>query len=153
MTTQDYTGTARPITFKTVLVWAFGVLTIGFSLLLLTAFYDFITLYASALAFTFLVTLRVLLGFFVAYIGFMLFLSFEYKAIQNERFKKHNIELLSEASDTADDKENLVLEAYNRLTSSGTFSLNQLALAVYGKKGGSYNAELRAILNNHDIEI
>jgi hypothetical protein len=157
MSAVNYNGSAPSITFKTVLVWAFGVLLGGFSLLLLVAFYDFITLYASALSSAFLVAFRVLLCFFVAYIGFMLFLSFEYKAIQNERFKRDNVELLqgnvTSNKRLGDDKEMEILSAYSELMESGAFSLNRLALAVYGKKGGVYNSQLREVLQAHDIDV
>lgn len=158
MSAVNYNGSAPSITFKTVLIWAFGFLVVGLSLLLLVAFYDFITLYASALSSAFLTAFRVLLCFFVAYIGFMLFLSFEYKAIQNERFKRDNVELLhgnvtSNGGSNSDDKEMEILRAYSELMESGAFSLNRLALAVYGKKGGVYNSQLRAVLQAHDIDV
>lgn len=143
--------------FKTILLYAFGVLVLGLSLLVLLAFYDSMLSYSSAVAVSFIVALRVLLAFGVAYIGFMMYLSFEYKAIQNERFKRDNVELLP--SDVTgnkrleDDKESDILTAYSALIESGQFSLNRLALAVFGKKGGTYNAQIKQVLHANDIDI
>ena len=142
------------VSFKTVLVWSFGLLLVGLSSLVLLSFYDFITLYAAALSSAFLVAFRVLLFFFVAYIGLMLFLSFEHKAIQNERFKNDNVQLLPRVPASAvDDKELDILRAYSQLVESGEFSLNRLSLAVFGKKGGSYNAQIKQVLLDNDIDF
>lgn len=148
-------NSTQELSFKTVFLYAFGFLVFGLSALILLAFYDSMLSYSSAVAVSFIAALRVLLAFGVGYIGFMLYLSFEYKAIQNERLKRDNVEILERVQADGDksDKELDILTAYNELIESGQFSLNRLALAVFGKKGGTYNAQIRQVLYAHDIEI
>ncbi len=50
-------------------------------------------------------------------------------------------------------KEQSILDCYNELISSNSFSWNKLALMVYGKKGGHYTGELKAVLNAHNIHF
>lgn len=142
--------------FVNAVFWAFTVLIVGFALLILLAFHDTINAYSGAVAVSFIYALRVLLAFGVMYAGFRLYLSFEYHAIVNERFRVDNVQVLPSSSESdaeGDDFETKVISAYNSLIDANSFSLNKLALAVFGKKGGTYNAQIKQVLHAHDIEI
>lgn len=156
MSAVNYNGSVPFLTFKTCLVSAFGVLVLGLSALLLVSVCDFLHLYAHQVAQVLFVAFVILVIFACAYIAFSLWLSIEYRAIQNERFKNDNVELLARVpfSDPAtNDRELDILEAYNQLIESGEFSLNRLALLVFGKKGGTYNAQIKQVLLDNDIYV
>lgn len=142
--------------FINSIFWAFTVLIVGLALLVLGAFHNTMIIYSGAVATSFVYALRVLLAFGVMYVGFRLYLSFEYHAIVNERFKFDNVEVLPPNIETdlkGDDFETKVITAYNNLIDSNSFSLNKLALAVFGKTGGKYNNQLKAVLQINGVNL
>jgi hypothetical protein len=70
-----------------------------------------------------------------------------------------NILLLNQ-TETTDDKDNLspkkeekILSLYQEMIENNSLSLNQIALKVFGKKGGYYNVQIKEVLSKHGIEI
>ncbi len=50
-------------------------------------------------------------------------------------------------------KEQQIIDGYHKLKSTNSFSLNQLALLIYGKKGGYYTDELKAVLSANNLDF
>lgn len=120
----------------------------GVSLILIVAFADAMTEY-HVLMMRFLTLCAVLLMLsLVAYVSVNVFLTLEYRAIQNEFFRQSKQELqLADNSTTRVVDKNRVLELYQ----DGE-SLNRIALDVFGKKGGAYNNKIREILKEYNIQ-
>lgn len=94
----------------------------------------------------------------VAFIAVNIFLSLEYRATENEIFKQSRQQLQiadnSEInSDSDSDMERRILDLYHEMTATNSLSLNQIALEVYGKKGGFYNNQIREVLQQYQIDI
>lgn len=50
-------------------------------------------------------------------------------------------------------KEQQILNGYHKLKATNSFSLNQLALLIYRKKGGYYTDEIKAVLKAHNLDF
>jgi len=130
----------------------------GVALLLLNAFYEALTTYQALIARVLAFSAVALVLCFVAYIGTNIFLTLEYRATQNEIFKQSKQELqLGDKSqlgnDSQSDTERRILDLYHEMTASNSLSLNQIALEVYGKKGGYYNNLIREVLSGYSITV
>lgn len=132
----------------------FGV---GIALILLNAFYEALTHYQELINRVLTLSAVILILSFVAYVSVNIYLSIEYRATQNEIFKQSRQELLPSNEPTNEqpeiDNERRILDLYHEMTASNSLSLNQIALEVYGKKGGHYNGKIREILNSYNIEV
>lgn len=130
----------------------------GIALLLLMAFYDALVeykpLFMRFIAFCVIVLLLAL----VAYVVFNVFLSIQHRATENLFFMQSRQELqVTDKSqlgnDSESDTERKILDLYHEMNATDSLSLNQLALEVYGKKGGYYNDKIREILSSYNITV
>ena len=131
---------------------------IGIALLLLNVFYEALAHYQGLMMRIFAFSAIVLVLSFVAYISVNIYLSIEYRATENEIFKqsRQQLQIASKADGEGEpesDTESRILELYNEMTASNSLSLNQIALEVYGKKGGYYNNRIREVLSSYSIDI
>jgi hypothetical protein len=122
------------------------------------AFYDALieykALFMRFLAFCVIVLLLAL----VAYVVINVFLSIQHRATENLFFMQSRQELqVTDNSRTGEDSEietdRKILDLYHEMNATNSLSLNQLALEVYGKKGGYYNDKIREVLSGYHIEI
>lgn len=95
-----------------------------------------------------------------AYVCVNILLSLEYRATENKIFKESHQQLLPSQPEMLQNGSKLdfetrkkILGLYYEMTSSNSLSLNQIALEVFGKKGGYYNTQIREALADYDIEI
>lgn len=130
----------------------------GIAVILLAVFYDTVMEYRHLIMRVLIFSAIVLILSVVAFIAVNIFLSLEYRATENQIFKESQQQLQiadnsqnNEASDT--DIESRVLEPYDDMTFHNSLSLNQIALDVYGKKGGFYNNLIKEILAKNGREI
>lgn len=130
----------------------------GIALILLNCFYNAMNEYSALIMRILALSAVVLILSFVAYVSVNIFLTIEYRATQNEIFKDSRQELLTDKSGNDDqpnemDTERKILDLYHEMTASNSLSLNQIALEVWGKKGGYYNNQIREVLSGYNIDI
>lgn len=133
-----------------------AVFATGVALLLLNAFQEALTQYSALIMRILALSAVILILSFVTYVSVNIYLTIEYRATQNEIFKQSQQELLSNEPTNESpelDTERRILELYDDMTFHNSLSMNQIALAVYGKKGGYYNNQIREILTNNGREI
>lgn len=49
-------------------------------------------------------------------------------------------------------RERQIIDGYHTLKATNTFSLNQLALLIFGKKGGTYTDQLKVVLSANKLD-
>lgn len=125
--------------------WLFGM-----AALVLAAFYDFLVIYHAAILHVIYIAFKCLLVctcFYAVSVGYM---AIESKSIKNQmsQFNPDSIEYDEEPSE-----EQKIIDSYNEMSGDDDFSMNRLALRIYGKRGGAYNKKIRAVLHDDGIEI
>jgi len=113
------------------------------------AFYNAITVHSAIINRILAFGCVVLILSGVAFVAVNFVMSIEYRAIQIQRFKNDNVQLIERKEDkNSDDKSNKIIELFKQ-----NKSLNEIALAVYGKKGGYYNTQIKAVLEQYGLDL
>lgn len=92
----------------------------------------------------------VLMFSIVIYVGVNVLLLLEYRIIQNNRFREDNVEVLTRFSEE-DAEEDSDSQAANMFLSGS--SLNEISLAIHGKKGGYYSNLVKESLERKGINV
>lgn len=140
-----------------VLCFVAAFFSTGIALMLLNEFYQALTTYQALILRILAFSAVVLILSFVAYVSVSLFLTIEYRATENLIFKESRQQLQiadkSLEDEETDYTESRILELYDDMTFHNSLSMNQIALDVYGKKGGFYNNLIKEVLAKNGREI
>lgn len=142
------------ITLNRILLSTTGFLSFGIALIILTSFWDAIATYHDFVARVLALCVIALSLSLAAYVCVNVFLALERRAIENKFFRESKQELqISQNKQNMTDADQdevgqKILEMYQE-----NASLNQIALEVYGKRGGAYNNKIREVLRAYEIEI
>ena len=137
-----------------IFIFITAFIATGLSILLLIAFYDCLVVYHKDIMKTLYIAFKLILVCGCFYIYFFAFLSIERKNNENNRryYNPSNIEYDDHAT-SINSENNRILETYKEMQATNSFSLNKLAMEIYGKKGGHYNKLIRDALSEHNIEV
>lgn len=158
--------------FAKALVFTFGFFGVGMSALLLVLFYDAIAKYSDAMKWLMFISFAIFIVLILLYIALNIYFAAERRAYENEILKQNNLLYLPKQprkgrekdkpiihwnkqpdEDFISDKDQETYDVYQEMISSDTFSLNQMALELYGIKGGEYNKKIRTSLSKFGINI
>lgn len=166
----NYEPSTRYLLAKT-LVFSFGLLGVGIAALILTIFHDAMIKYSDSLKWLIFITFCILIILVLVFIAVNMFLIVERRAVETEIMKQNNLILLAKPvnkkreketplihwnktdDDFITDKDQETHDVYQEMIATDTFSLNQMALELYGIKGGEYNKKIRVSLNKFGINI
>lgn len=150
-----------------VFVMAFAFFSFGIALLFLVMFHDTIVEYNKEIKWFNLLIISTSVLIFFVFIGghahlslrkrYMEILAYEQNNLLPSTLKK-SVTIEQKAAKEKDDKfitftDSKTHEFYCEMIETDTFSLNRLAIEIYGNTGGEYNKKLRASLEKFGVNI
>lgn len=129
----------------------------GIALIILLAFYDALATYSAIVMRVLTFGAITLILSVVAYVAVNVFLTLEYRAIENKIFKESHQELIisdrPKAETLEEKRERQVIELFDSMKFHNSISFNEIAREVFGQQSGVYTKQIKEILTNNGREF